>query len=337
MILITGGTGLLGSHLIFHLASMEEKVRVLIRNQASKNRVTSLLENIYGILPEHFNKLDFVVGDINNCFTLKEAFKDIKYVFHCAAKVSFGTDSQKEMMDTNIRGTANIVNACLQYKTEKLVHVSSIAAIDSSSTKTGMIVESSGWPTSKNLDYAYSKTESELEVWRGISEGLNAVVVNPSVIIGEGDFNTGSGLLFNRVYKGLKYYTHGITGFVDVKDVVRIMIKLLKSNISGARFIINAENLTYKDFFIKVAEALKVQSPTHYASHFKTEIAWRFEKISSLILMKQPALTKKAARTSHEIAKYSSQKITESLGFTFTPINDTISRVADFYLKNLNF
>lgn len=337
MILITGGTGLLGSHLIYQLICMDEKVRVLIRNHTSKNKLTHLIKNIYGMLPKQFNKLDFVVGDINNCYTLKEAFKDVRYVFHCAAKVSLGGNSQKEMMETNIRGTANIVNACLQYNTEKLIHVSSIAAIDSSSKTKVLIEENSGWPTSKDLDYAYSKTESEFEIWRGISEGLNAVIVNPSVIIGEGEFGSGSGMLFNQVYKGLRYYTKGITGFVDVTDVASIMIKLMKSKFLGERYIISAENLTYKEFFSMVAEALNVKSPSRYANKFKTEIAWRFEKINSFIMMKKPTLTKKAARTSHEIARYSSHKITKSLEFTFTPINDTISRVANYYLRNLNF
>lgn len=336
MILVTGGTGLLGSHLIYQLVRKGEKVRVLIRNHNSKDKLYNLLESIYGDFLTYSDNLEIALGDITNYYSLTEAFKEIKYVYHCAAVVSFNDTHSKEILETNIRGTANVVNACLHHHTEKLIHVSSIAAVDSSLTEEEIITENSGWPTSKNLNYAYSKTESEFEVWRGISEGLNAVIVNPSVILGEGEFNTGSGLLFKRVYKGLKYYTNGITGYVDVKDVVRIMISLMKSKLIAERYILNADNLTYKDFFKKVAEALHVKAPSRSASRYMTETAWRLEKIRSIIFLKEPVLTKKAARTSHEKIKYSSAKIIESLGFTFTPINDTIKRVANYYQKTLN-
>ncbi|MBN1117842.1 MAG: NAD-dependent epimerase/dehydratase family protein [Bacteroidales bacterium] len=327
MILITGGTGLAGSHLVLQLLRKGEKLKILIRSESSK----SIFENLIKILAEenenHLKTVEYSFGDILDKASLEEAFVGVTHVYHCAAMVSFNRSDRKKMLDTNIRGTANVVNCCLEHGVKKLVHVSSVAAVKSSA-ENKKIVEDNGWPTGKNLDYAYSKTESEFEVWRGISEGLNAVIVNPSVILGFGDPKKSSTKLFGRVKQGMKFFTRGITGFVDAEDVARAMVMLMESDVQAERYIVNAENLSYEELFAKMAGALKVKPPKHYAGRFLTEIAWRAEFFLSLILFKKPILTKGTARTSHVKQYYSSDKLTNAFNFKFTSIDNTIKRVA---------
>ncbi len=336
MILITGGTGLLGSHLINNLIGDGEKVKVLIRNQQSKEKLESQLVKINDGIPGNLKNIAFVLGDIVDTGSLHNAFQDIEYVYHCAAVVSFNRSDQKTMLETNIRGTANVVNACLQFNIKKLVHVSSIAAMNDAPEEEKFVRENSGWPTGKDLDYSYSKTESEFEVWRGISEGLNAVIVNPSVILGEGSISSGCGLFFKRVYDGMKYFTQGVTGFVDIRDVVFAMVTLMKSKISAERFILNSENLSYKDFFTSIAKYMKAKPPQWYAGKRVVEIAWRLEKLRSALIFKKPALTKKTARSAHQVSYYSSDKIINALNFSFIPVEKSISRIAKYYLKEFH-
>lgn len=331
MILVTGGNGLLGSHLVLRLAGTGNKVRILVRNEESKEKLLNFLKRIKEEKLVEEN-LVFVKGDITDRFSLFSAVEGVEKVYHCAAMVSLHHADRRKMLDTNIRGTAMVVNACLQYKVKKLVHVSSIAAINST-PGVKYSIEELGWPTGKELDYSYSKRESEFEVWRGISEGLNAVIINPSIILGEGDLESGSGKLFRRVYSGMRYFTEGVSGFVDVKDVVRAMILLMDSSTTSERYILNGENLSYKDFFIRVAKVLNVKPPKKYAGRSLTELAWRLDKLGSIFLFRPHTLTRKAARAAHAINYYSSQKIVDSFTFKLTPVDKTIERTAKFYLK----
>ena len=181
--------------------------------------------------------------------------------------------------------------------------------------------------------YSKTKTMAEMEAWRGYTEGLDTVIVNPSVILGPGKWDSGSPRFFRTSFKGLKFYTKGTTGFVDVRDVVQIMIKLMNSTISGERFILNAANMSFKDIFGKIASELGVKAPYINAGPFLTTLGWRFELVKYILTGIPPVITKQSARTSHKIQKYSAKKIEERLNCTFRPIDNTIKEVAEIFLK----
>ena len=233
MILVTGATGFLGTELILQLTAQNLKVRALKR---SKSKISDLLNNN--------DKIEWFVADINEPEILAEAFEGVTQVYHCAAFISFNPKDKPKLLNINIEGTANIVNLCLQYGT-RLVHVSSVAALGDAK-KDNLITEKDFWEYDANVHaYAISKYEGEMEVWRGIAEGLNAVIVNPSVIIGKNAGFEGSGAIFKLVKDGLKFYTDGATGIVDVEDVAKCMILLMNSKITAERFILSADNLHF--------------------------------------------------------------------------------------------
>lgn len=256
MILVTGGTGLLGSHLLFELTSNGEKVRALKR--VSSN--TEIVKKVFGYYtddPDHaLSGIDWINGDITDPVEVSEALKGIKKVYHTAGFVSFDPADKEDILKINVNGTENIVNACLERGIEKLCFVSSTAAIGIADN--GELLNEELYWTSKGKDsiYSISKYQAEMEVWRGINEGLNAVIVNPSVIIGPGEWRRSSARLFHEVYKGIRFYTQGITGYVDVRDVVKATILLMNGEFSGERYIISAGNYSYKEILSMIADSL---------------------------------------------------------------------------------
>lgn len=313
--LITGATGLVGSYLARYLLLKGEKVRALKRKESNLKLVSDIADNI-----------EWVEGDINDVDTLLEAMAGVDYVYHCAAIISYVKRDRNKMMHINVTGTANVVNACLEQKVKKLLHVSSIAAIG----RSGMHVqESNKWEINNaTADYSISKYLSEREVWRGVAEGLNAVIINPSIIVGSGIWNSGSCRLFTTVHNGFKFYTEGITGYVDVRDVVRIAYTLMQSEIQAERFIVNSENLMYRNYLCMVADALKVKRPPYKAKKFMSEIAWRADAFISMLTGKTPTVTKATARIANKQFYFDNSKIVKVLQFNFTPIVQTVNDTA---------
>ncbi len=331
MILVTGATGLLGSRLLFDLVSKGHKVRAIRRTNSRMNCV----DHYFGPYPELFDKVEWVLGDISDIFTLEAAIPGITHVYHCAAKVSFQPADHDYMHHINIEGTANVVNLGLQAGVEKLCFVSSVAALGRANGL-DMIDENATWKTSEmNSAYAVSKYGAEREVWRGIAEGLNAVIVNPGVIIGPGNWKTDSSMLFTRVAHGLKFYTSGITGFVGVDDVTRVMIQLMESDIRGQRYVLVSENLPFRDVMDRIADAIGVTRPGIYAGPLLSGIAWRTEYLRGLFTKKKPVITKETARSANNKFWYSSEKIIRELGFQFTPVNDAIDQTAERFLSKV--
>jgi nucleoside-diphosphate-sugar epimerase len=276
--------------------------------------------------------IKWVDGDLLDSQSLYSLLKGYKYVYHAAAFVSFLPKETKKMMDINIIGTQNIVNACLDNKIEKLAYVSSISTL-SKPKNNSIINEQSFWTNSnQKTKYAQSKYFAEQEVWRGIQEGLDTVIVNPSVILGPGDWTKGSSQLFTKVWKGLKYYTHGATAYVDVLDVASILIKLMESDIKNDRFILSSENVAYRQLFKEIASHLGKKEATIEVSPFLKELAWRTEYFKYLISGKKPLLTKETANQAMTIAKYSNQKICD-LGHTFIPVSESIEKYSKWFLK----
>lgn len=317
MILVTGATGFLGAELVKQLTDQNLTVRAIKRSTAI---IPSTLKN---------NPLvTWHIADINEPESLIEAFDGVTKAYHCAAFVSFDPKDKAKLLKINIEGTANMVNICLDLNV-RLLHVSSIAALGDA--KPGeLITEKHFWDYNpKAHNYAISKYQGEMEVWRGIAEGLEAVIVNPAVIIGKNAGYNGSGAIFKLVKEGLKFYTDGATGIVDVADVAKCMILLMESNISEERFTLSAGNLHYKDFFAEIAKGFGVKAPSKEAKPWMLALAWRAAKLAALFTGKPAALTKDAARSSFNLSYYSNQKVTETLNYTFKPLNQSIAEVCN--------
>jgi nucleoside-diphosphate-sugar epimerase len=333
MILVTGGTGLVGSHLLFDLVRSGEKVRALKRENSSVELVKKIF-SIYSADAESLlNRVEWITGDVTDIYSLYEAMQDVEKVYHAAAVVSFHASDCNEMMKINIDGTANVVNACLHQKIKKLCFVSSIATLGRNDNEE-LIDEETHWKNSNaNSAYSISKYGAEREVWRGIAEGLPAVIVNPSVIIGPGDWKQGSSQLFQQVWKGLRYYTHGMNGYVDVRDVVKCMIQLMESEIENSPFIISSENLDYLDLFGMIAEGLGKKKPSVQANAFLSQIAWRAESLRAKLTGKKPLITKETARTAFQRYQYTTEKIKNAIGIEFIPMKQSIQENCRQFLK----
>jgi len=320
MILVTGGTGFLGSELIKQLTDSGLAVRAL-------KRKTSLIPSII----EGNKLIDWFEADINEPATLEDAFVGITKVFHCAAFVSFNPKDKKQLFHVNIEGTSNIVNLCVENNC-RLLHVSSVAALGDAK-KGKQITEQDFWEYDARAHaYGLSKYEAEMEVWRGITEGLDAVIVNPSVIIGKNAGFEGSGAIFKLVKGGFPFYTDGASGFVDVEDVAKAMVLLMETAITGERYIISADNYHYKDLFTEIANGFNVKPPTTEAKPWMFGIAWRALKFFSVFTGKEPSITKDAAKSSLSLSYYSNQKVITATGIQFKPINQTIQEITQ-YLK----
>ena len=322
MILITGATGFLGAELAHQLTSQGLQVRAL-------KRETGIIPDL---LKENLN-LEWFTADINEPATLEEAFAGITQVYHCAAVVSFDPKDKAKMIHVNIEGTSNVVNLCVEYGA-RLLHVSSVAALGEPK-KDQEITEEDYWEYSPHVHtYAISKYEGEMEVWRGISEGLNAVIVNPSVIIGANAGYQGSGALFKLVQEGLSFYTNGSTGLVDVTDVARCMIQLMNSTLEAERYTISAANLSFKDMFGQIAEGFGKKPPSREAKPWMLGIAWRAARLASFFTGRSFGITSDTVRSSTSYSYYSNKKIKDTIGINFKPLDESIREVCAALQKN---
>lgn len=335
MILVTGGTGLVGSHLLVELTKKNNSVKAIYRNEKKLDAVKNVFSYYFEDSKKYFAKIEWIKADITDIPSLEKAFQNIKTVYHCAAIVSFNEKDYKAMRKTNIEGTANIVNLAIAFNIKKLCYVSSIATIEKNSNPNALITEENEWnKESNNYGYAITKYGAEMEVWRGSQEGLDVVIVNPGVILGSGFWQSGPGELFTKVYQNFKFYTEGVTGFVAVKDVVKAMTKLMESAIINERFILVSENISFKELFFKIADTLKKKKPSVKVGKTLSTIAWRIEKIKSFVTGKPPMITKHSASASLSIYKYDSSKIIKKLHFKFQPLDETVKDVCIDFLKD---
>uniref|UniRef100_UPI004047295B NAD-dependent epimerase/dehydratase family protein n=1 Tax=Flavobacterium sp. TaxID=239 RepID=UPI004047295B len=281
MILVTGATGLVGSHLLVQLLQENEEVKALFRSEKQIEKV----KNVFAFYHQTalFEKINWVKGDITDVPTLEIAFEKVTHVYHCAALISFDPSDEEELRKINIEGTANVVNCCIDFGVKKLCHVSSIAALGTPKEHETTITEETDWnPEELHSDYAITKYGAEMEVWRGQQEGLEVVIVNPGVIFGYGFPKRGSDVIIQSVKKGMPFYTKGSIGIVFVEDVTHCMIQLMKSSINGERFILVGENIETKKLLTFIANILNVKSPTIKATKTMTSIAWRLTMLLKL-------------------------------------------------------
>ncbi len=339
MILVTGGTGLVGAHLLYELTNSGQRVKALRRPQSNTNWVRKIFSYYCTNVDELFNRIDWVEGDILDYLSLEEALKGVTGIFHCAAIVSFHGDDNDMMLNNNVKGTANLIDAAIHNGVSRFCHVSSIAALGKTQDGSEITEETYWTPSKRKSGYSLSKFFSEMEVWRGIEEGLDAVIVNPSIIMGPGNWEIGSPKLFQSIWKGLNYYTKGISGFVDVRDVVKAMILLMDDRqfeqVKNQRFILNAGNLSYQDFFNKIADGLNKPRPRSFASDVKLHIAWRMAKAASFFTGKRPLITRDAVSGSNQKNQYSGEKITKTNGFEYRSLDSSISDIAEIFLKDM--
>ncbi len=333
-IIVTGASGMLGSHLLMHLIKNKQNVIALKR----ENSNIKLVKNIllwYGISDVDIdNFIEWKDVDLIDIESLDELITDQSIVYHCAAQVSFEYKDRDCLMITNAQGTSNVVNACLKNNAIKLCYVSSVSTLSVNKGET-TIHENSFWKnTGKETVYAQSKYLAEMEVWRGIEEGLNAVIVNPSVIIGPHDFSKGSAKMIETAANGLTFYTSGVTGFVDVNDVVKVMILLMNENISSERFLLNSENLSYQSFFNIASSYLNKKAPTIKVKPWLSGIAWRIAKLQSILTNRKPFITKETANAAMNKKYYDSSKVINLLSYKFNSIDETIKNACEFYIKH---
>ncbi|MBN4085018.1 NAD-dependent epimerase/dehydratase family protein [Flavobacteriaceae bacterium AH-315-B10] len=333
MILVTGGTGLVGSHLLYKLVEKGYKVRATYRSKKKIDAARHVFSYYTKQVDVLFSKIEWVEVHLNDIPALTIAFKSVSKVYHCAALVSFDPNDYLTLRRINIEGTANIVNLCLANNIEKLCYVSSIAAIGHGEPDDTIISEKTNWiPEEDHNVYAITKYGAELEVWRGVQEGLDAVIINPGFIFGPGFWRTSSGSLFKKIYKGLSHYTNGVTGYVDIDDVVNSMLLLMDSTIRNERYILVAENMSFKEFATITAQELKVKTPKKEASKRLLQIVWRLDWLNHLLRRKRRKLTRQMARTISEKYYYSNKKIITDLDFKFKPIDVSISETCRFFL-----
>ncbi|MGY5851557.1 NAD-dependent epimerase/dehydratase family protein [Salegentibacter sp. F14] len=336
MILITGATGLVGSHLAFKLAKKKKKIRGLFRSEHIRNRVKDIF-SFYTTsekAAEYYNRIDWVKADLNDIPTLEKVFEGVEQVYHCAALVSFDPNDAKDLRKTNIIGTANIVNLCIAYKIKKLCHVSSVASLGRDLEKSE-IDETSGWnPEGDHSDYAISKYGAEIEVWRGSQEGVPMVIVNPGIIIGPGFWDSGSGPIFTRIQQGLNYYFSKVTGFVGIKDVVDIMQLLMDSEVKNEKFIIVSENTSFKKIITEVAQNLDKPIPRKRIKKWMLWLGWIGMKAGSIFGLKRQISTS-TIKTLFEDMHYSNKKIKNLLDYEFSPMDQVISETTTIFKEDI--
>jgi len=328
MILVTGGTGFLGSYIIKELVEKNYPVRAI-------RRVSGKLP--FYIPKDIFDKVEWVEGDILDLPSIDRAMNGVDAVIHSAAIISFLKKEKKFMYQVNVEGTANVVNLALEKNIRRLVHVSSVAALGRSASGE-QIAEEKKWLDSKwNTHYGISKQKAEMEVWRAMAEGLNAVIANPSTILGFGDWNTSSCRIFKNIYNEFPWYTEGINGFVDIEDAARAIVLLMESDIREERFIITGENWSFRKLFNAIADEFGKKHPSKKATPFLASIAWRLEKIKNIFSGNHPLLTRETARVAHTSSFFKNDKILKALpGFSFTPLQQSIHKACKEYTEMVN-
>lgn len=330
MILVTGGTGLLGSHLLIDLINKSLLVRAIYRNKSKCDLVRRLFlyyDPVNG--QKKFDTIQWINCDVLDVVTLSEAMEGCEYVYHCAAIVSFNKNDFYKMMKINREGTANVVNTCLDLGIKKLCYVSSTAAIGTGENDS-IVTEKTKWKQSPTTSgYSISKYSAEKEVWRGVEEGLDVVIVNPCVIIGAGDWNESSLTMFKTVDKGLQFYTTGANAFVDARDVVSIMTQLMEREIKNQRFLCIGENSTFKNLFDHIAQKLNKKEASILVKPWLMGLTWRVMWLISKVTCKQSPITKETARSAFGTTVYDASKIKKALNFKFRSIEEMVDNAVN--------
>jgi len=332
MILVTGGTGLVGSHLLVRLVQENEPVKATYRTLESIEKTKKVFSYYTNTTKDLFTNIEWLQADITDVPSMMPAFKGVKKVYHCAAVISFDPADYRTMRKVNIHGTAIIANLAIDAKVEKLCFVSSIATIGDDPKKEFANEENDWGGNEKNNGYAITKYGAETEVWRASQEGVDVVIVNPGVILGSGFWDSGSGKMFTQIYKGFQFYSEGVTGFIGVKDVVGCMVQLMQSNCKNERFILVSENKSFKEVLFSIAEAFGKKKPTRCVQPWQASLLWRWEWLASKITSRKIRMSKYTAKTLFRKTYYSSEKCKKQLDVTFKSVEEVVKQVSKEYL-----
>ncbi|MGZ8536983.1 MAG: SDR family NAD(P)-dependent oxidoreductase [Flavisolibacter sp.] len=324
--LITGGTGFLGSYIIKNLVEKGYKVRAIRRSL----KLPFFIEKII------LDQVEWVDGDVLDIVSLDDAMQGIDTVIHAAAIVSFSKENRQQMYQVNSEGTANLINVAIEKKIRRVVHVSSVAALGRTAVES-VVTEEKKWENNKiNTHYSISKHHAEMHVWRGFAEGIDGVIINPSTILGYGDWHQSSCAIFRNAYREFSWYTKGINGFVGVEDVAEATVQLALSDISQKKFIVNAENWPFQKLFNTVADGFKKKHPNREATKFLGEIAWRLESVKSILTGKKAMLTRETAKVAHSKTSFDNTALLSALpGFHYMPLENVIKNSCEKYLQAL--
>ena len=332
MIFVTGGTGLVGAHVLLKLSQKREDFKALKRTSSCLDVCKRIFK--YYKSEELFKKINWCDGDIIDIVSLENGMRGCNLLLHCAGIVSFSPNDVERLKKVNIEGTANVMNVALSSGIKKVGYISSIATLGRNLDNALIDEKSYFIPSKKESNYALSKYFAEQEIWRASQEGMEVVILNPSIILGPGDWKKGSSQIFETIYKGLNFYTNGSSGYVDVCDVADLIIMLLFSDIKNERFIANSANLKYRDCFEMIALALGKKPATIKVTPILKEIAWRLEAIKFFITGVRPLLTRETANSAMSNRKFSTEKIKSILDFQFKDINDTIRKYANWFVAD---
>lgn len=331
MVLVTGASGLLGSHVLLKLLEKGETVRCLIRPDSDLDALKSLFSWYGSTTLTLLDRVNWIYGDLLDIPSMQEALTGVKHVYHCAGMISFDPADEKKLIRTNWEGTRNLVDLCLDSDVLAFCYVSSVATLNSSSTP---LTEIENDIPVYSHPYAESKYMAEMEVWRASQEGLQVVIVNPGIIIGPGDFDKGSGRLFSLMHGRLRFCPPGGTGFIGVNDTARAMVDLVNAQKFGERFILVSDNLKFCDALTRIAHSLNVPPPTRILRPRHLQILWRLDKLRILLGGKKRRLTKQSAKTLISEQAYSNEKIKNFLGFAFSNLDTEIQNTGKWFLQN---
>ncbi len=326
LFLVTGGTGFIGSYIIKNLVEKGHRVRAIRRS----NKLPFFISS------EILDKVEWIEGDVLDMVSLSDAMQNVNAVIHSAAIVSFSKKERHHMYTINAEGTTNVVNAAVEARVKRFLHISSVAALGRT-TKAQTVTEQKKWEENKNnTHYAVSKHHAELQVWRGFAEGLEGVIINPSTVLGFGDWHQSSCAIFKNVYKEFPWYTKGINGFVGVEDVAEAAVQLALSDITQKRFIINSENWSFQQLFNTIADGFEKKHPYKEATRTMGEIAWRLEKLKSIFSGSKALLTRETANIAHSKTSFDNSSVLKTLpGLTFTPLETVIKNSCKKYMEAL--
>ncbi|MEA1787158.1 NAD-dependent epimerase/dehydratase family protein [Arenibacter sp. GZD96] len=332
MVLVTGGTGLVGAHLLLRLVANKTPVKAIIRTNSNIAAVKKVFSYYAPNYEQLIGNIQWVTADLLDIESLREAFENVTEVYHCAALISFDPKDEAKLQKINVEGTANIVNLCLAKKIQKLCYLSSVATIGKNPTTTE-VTEETEWNADGANVYALSKYAAEMEVWRGAQEHLNVVILNPGIIIGPGFWHRGSGLLFKISDSAKNYFPPGGTGFVSVGDVVQLMLKLMHSECSNERYIVVAAHCIYADILQKIAHNLGKPAPTRKLKFWELELLWRLDWFWALFSKKGRKLTKDTVYALKNPTRYSNRKIQAALPFQFESVDESLAFCCGLYRK----
>jgi dihydroflavonol-4-reductase len=321
-VLVTGGTGFLGAYILKNLLEKGFDVRATRRSAALPFFIPAAI----------LEKIEWIDAEVLDVVSLEDAMEDVGAVIHAAAIVSFDTRDRHKMYQVNVEGTANVVNCAVERGVKRIIHVSSVAALGRT-TKAGVVTEEKKWEeNNSNTHYAISKHHAEMHVYRGFAEGLEGVVINPSTILGYGNWHHSSCALFKNAYKGFNWYTKGINGFVGVEDVAEATVQLLESEINQKRFIVNADNWPFQKLFNTIADNFGKPRPAREATRAMGELAWRVESMKAMLTGTKPLLTRETAKVAQSQTSFDNAALLAALpGFSFTPLETVIANSCEKY------